>query len=708
MNKNTDHNNDYEYIRSKFDSDGIEAPASLSEDRILSMLEDRTVPAQSDLTPAAAGNAAGSNDNSVKFEFASAQESRRAKWFEPKRWIAAAACLMIGMFAVMQVYDSVTAPPDTVTGTGELYTFKSEAEIRHLVDSLDKSDSRPGYYVLDGGGEMGIVEDADMAAEDAPAADGMLRSNAKSSASNATGAAASADHSDTYLQVDDVDEADIVKTDGKYIYYVTDSREVVILSAENGKTRQMSRVGSSEVENYIHDIYLKGDILVTVGRFYDEDEGYTGIVTYDISDRSDPKLMSTFRQTGEIISSRMVGNYVYLITSDYVWKGGRIVPKCTIDGVYKEMDPTGICCVPEPDQSSYVVLSSLDITSGKDAKTKTTAIFGATDDIYCNDHNLYAAVREWDFKTYETYTRIARASIDGLKIRWNGSARVRGFIDNQFSMDEKDGYFRIATTGTRDGIDVNNLFVLDKDLKEAGKITGFARNESIKAVRYFGDKAYVITYEAIDPLFIIDLSDPTSPKIDGEVKIDGFSTLLIPAGEGRLLGIGHATGDNGYGGEYASGLKLVMFDISNPSQPKVISSKEFKDMDSPAQNTHKALTVNTKEGWYAVPYEIYHYDEEPVEDAEVPEDEELVEDAEVPEDEDSTESEDTDAEEIEDDVYVEPSYESGVLVFGSDDKLTVFDQHKIGDRPLMRSVYIGDYIYALDAEGNASSFKFTR
>ena len=696
MNRNMDQNNDYEYIRSKFDSDGIKAPASLSEDSILSVLEDRTAPPQPELTPASAGKADGSNDSSVNIDFTPARESRRAKWFEPKRWIAAAACLMIGMFAVMQVYDSVTAPPDTVTENGELYTFKSEAEIRHLVDSLDTGNDWNGYYNLGGSGDTGIVEDAEMAAEEVPSGDSMLRSSAKSSASSTTGAAASADHSDTYLQVDDVDEADIVKTDGKYIYYVTGSREVVILSAENGKTRQMSRVGSTDIENYIHDIYLKGDTLVTVGRFYDGDDGYTGIVTYDISDRSDPELISTFRQTGEIISSRMVGNYVYLITSDYVWKGGRIVPKCTIDGEYKEMDPTVICCVPEPDQSSYIVLSSLDITSGKDAKSKTTAIFGATSDIYCNDHNLYAAVREWDSRTSETYTRIARASIDGLKIRWNGSARVRGFIDNQFSMDEKDGYFRIATTGTRDGIDVNNLFVLDKDLREAGKVTGFARNESIKAVRYFGNKAYVITYEAIDPLFIIDLSDPTHPKIDGEVKIDGFSTLLIPAGEGRLLGIGHATGDNGYGGEYAAGLKLVMFDISDPSQPKVISSKEFKDMDSPAQNTHKALTVNTKEGWYAVPYGIYHYDEEPLEDDTVTIDEDIAE----------TESAET--EEPADDVYEEPGFEAGVLVFGADDDLTVFDQHKIGDSPLLRSVYIGDYIYALDAGGNASSFKFTR
>lgn len=691
-------------MKSLFDADGITAPESLSEESIMAMLPDRVTDGQAD----AAGPVLENDQDRVSastavIDFKPAAPSRRAKWFEPKRWIAAAACLMIAMFGVMQLYGSITAPPDTVTASGELYTFNNQSEIKNLIDSLDKSETPRDYYYLNGIRGTELVEEAEMDAGDAAAdnaapATGLASSEAKSAAPGASGA----EHSETYLQVDEVDEADIVKTDGKYIYYVTDSREVVILSADKGKTRQLSKIGSSEIENYIHDIYLKGDVLVTVGRFYDEDdEGYTGVVTYDISDRTDPRLITTFRQTGEIVSSRMVGDNVYLVTSDYVWKGGRIVPKCTIDGEYQEMPAGCISCVPEPVRSSYIVLSAMDITSGKDARTKSTAVFGASDDIYCNDHNLYAAVYEWDRGSDEAYTRIVRASLDGLKVKFNGTAKVRGYIDNQFSMDEKDGYFRIATTGTRDGIDVNNLFVLDKNLKETGKLTGFARNESIKSVRYFGDKAYVITYEQIDPLFIIDLSDPARPKIDGEVKIDGFSTLLVPAGEGRLLGIGHATGDNGYGGQYASGLKLVMFDISDPSEPKVISSREFKDMESEAQYTHKALTVNSGEGWYAIPYNIYHYEDDTLTADGAEEDAAIIdEDAELSEEETELSADEP--------AYDEPGLEAGVLVFGNDDKLTVHDQHRIGNRQLLRSVYIGDYIYALDPEGNASGFKFSK
>ena len=409
-------------------------------------------------------------------------------------------------------------------------------------------------------------------------------------------------------------------------------------------------------------------------------------------------MITSFRQTGTIISSRMVGDYVYLVTNDYVYKGGRVVPKCTIDGELKEMPADSICCVPDPAESSYIILSAMDISSGKDAKCKTSAIFGASTDIYCNDHNLYTAVTEWDQEKNSSYTRIVRAKLDGVKIRFDATARVRGRIDNQFSMDEKDGYFRIATTGERGGMDVNNLFVLDSNLKETGSVTGFARNESIRAVRYFGDKAYVITYEQIDPLFVIDLSDPASPKIEGEVKIDGFSTLLVPAGEGRLLGIGHATGDNGYGGEYDAGLKLALFDISNPSEPEVIDSIEFKDMSSPAQDTHKALTFNSKDGWYAIPYSIFSYDNV------ITDSSDAASGSEIAEDEAEQADEDTLA------IDTEPAYKSecGVLVFGADDKLSVHDQHKLTDKYLNRCVYIGDYIYALDGDGEVSSFEFNK
>ena len=186
----------------------------------------------------------------------------------------------------------------------------------------------------------------------------------------------------------------------------------------------------------------------------------------------------------------------------------------------------------------------------------------------------------------------------------------------------------------------------------------------------------MITYEAIDPLFIIDLSDPASPRIEGEVKIDGFSTLLIPVSKDRLLGIGHATGDNGYGGEYDSGLKFALFDISDPSQPKVMDSKEFKDMSSIAQYDHHALMVNGDASYFAIPYEVWNN--------------ELIEDEDIL---------------VEDDAEEPSTYDSGVLLFKADDNINSVDKHRLDGSAVLRSVYIGDWIYALDADGNVQSFK---
>ena len=662
---------DHEYIKELFDSDGIKAPESLSEENMLAMLN-----AAEEKQPA---------------------ETQTEKHFEPKRakarpsmkrWIAVAAVAVIAVFGISGLRDILTGPPDTALVSGELYTFKSEREIERLLKSMDSSPDHGPFRLGRQYAEEELVEYETAPLGDSANATGEASDSMTAKSSDAGG------HSETYLQVDDVDEADIVKTDGKYIYCVTNSREVIILSAEDGKTKKLFTIGSSGIENYINDIYVKGDKLITVGTIYknDSDESSSGIVVYDISDRSRPEVLYDFSQTGNILSSRMVGDYVYLVTNDYVYKGGRAVPACGSAESYRDLEATDICCVPDPHTTSYIVLSAVDTSSGSQGRSATKAVFGASDEIYCNDHNLYSATTEWSGDSDTMYTRIVRAKLDGLKVKVEATATVRGYVDSQFSMDERDGYFRIATTSQRAGMDVNNLYVLDSKLKETGKVTGFARNESIKAVRFIGEKAYVITYKAIDPLFIIDLSDPASPRIEGEVMIDGFSTLLIPVSNDRLLGIGHATGDNGYGGEYDSGLKLALFDISDPSEPKVLDSKEFKDMSSIAQYDHHALMVNSEAGYFAIPYEVWNYDEQDVI--------EIIEDAEEP-------SDVTDAEEAETDTIYEPeyTYDTGVLLFRAGDTISSVDKHRLDGSAVCRSVYIGDWVYALDNNGNVQSFK---
>ena len=151
--------------------------------------------------------------------------------------------------------------------------------------------------------------------------------------------------------------------------------------------------------------------------------------------------------------------------------------------------------------------------------------------------------------------------------------------------------------------DCNNLYILDKNLKMTGSVTNFAVEESIKAVRYIGDTAYVITYEETDPLFVIDLKNPSKPKILGKVKISGFSTMLVPVDDNTILGIGYHTQDedDDIDMEIEEGMKLVLFDVSDKSRPKVLDTKIYKNCYSAVQDDPKALLVNFERNDYTIP-----------------------------------------------------------------------------------------------------------
>ena len=310
-------------------------------------------------------------------------------------------------------------------------------------------------------------------------------------------------------------------------------------------------------------------------------------------------------------------------------------------------------------------------------------------------------VRKWmPFYLYpdrEEATMLIKVRMNDGKIKIGKAATVEGTIDDQFSMDERDGTFRIATTSSDvKGREINNLFVLDKDLKTLGSVTGFAKGESIKAVRYVKDKAYVITYEETDPLFIIDLSDSSKPVIEGEVKISGFSTLLVPINEDTMLGIGYSTEDGGddIGMEVTNGLKFALFDVSNPSKPKVADSKTLKDVYSDVQEDHKALVRIPGENSFLVPG---YKEENNSEDS----DAEAETDAE--EDESDEEAEDWEEEVLETEDYY---HLSGRVysVSAKGGKLTVGGKCKT-DEAVSRCPVIDGYIYAIREDDKVVSFK---
>lgn len=696
---------DYDYIKKQFEEDGISVPESLSRQAIGDKLPD-----------SGAGVSVQGNDGSPA----------RRRWKRPLIAFAACAALVCGLFPVMKsvlpdppsILSSQTAESDPAKKTAVsdlpadengLHQFETYGELKEYIESRGGSD----YHVtLDGDyqEDSAMEETPDMVTGNS--AETMMEpSAAKESNSSASG------HSDTYTQVEGVDESDVVKTDGKYIYFVSSmENQVIIAEASEGKARRVASVdGGSECSD-VRDLYLRNDRLVLIGSYYPDysgkisaaaDRASTRAVIYDISDPSKPKEISSYGQSGTPLSTRMVGDYLYLVTSEnsIEYTDKNRLPFFCFGDQEKTLPIGNISCIPDAATLECTIVGSVHVTSGKSSEEsiKARAILGGSSEVYCSKDTLYVAspvfesasggVIENGWSRTEQ-TRILRIALNKSKVRPDGTQRVRGSINNQFSMDEHGDYFRIATTSWNGERDSNNLYVLDQNLKVTGKLENFAKDEHIEAVRFIADQAYVITYEQVDPLFIIDLSDPKDPEIKGHVKISGFSTLLVPSGEDHLLGFGFST-ESTAGGVTTNGLKLALFDVGNPSSPKVADSMEFPGMESELQYNHKALLVGPTASFYALPY-TKHSEVQPS-----PTDEVVVEDG-----NDLAEEPPELPDELSEDGAIQDPYqpEYGILAFSAGDgELKVLKQIRTGES-ITRCIYIGDYLYGISSDDSIEGF----
>ena len=655
--------NDLDYIKKKFDQDEIKAPESLSGENMLKMIQDDQQAQSEEQKSKPAGN-----------------------WRRYRGFAALAACLILTLIAVPAVRSATRHQADNTVQTdassfeaalerGDIKTFKSEEEIKKKIHAMNQ----PGFFDLftSKSRKYEAVEDEMAVSQEVGTAPATGSDTGRSTVEDGRS------YSETYKQVEDVDEADIIKTDGKFIYYVTSDHELKIYRADDGSAEPVATISQLDQHGRIENIYLLRDRLVTTGYVYSGSRHKSVATFYDISDHAAPEKIGQFEQSGMLITSRMVNGIVYLVTNEYASEQ-QYIPSVTKGDDFTDMEAKDICTFPNPDETSYVIVSSVDLKTGKKINSKTKAVFGATGDVYCNTENLYIAAT--DYSGSKPVSRLVKMALNDGDLEFTAVGKVPGTVYGQFAMDEKDGYFRIATTAERNGDDVNCLYVLAEKLNEVGSGMGYARNEHIEAVRFIGEKAYIITYEQIDPLFILDLSDPEDPHIDGEVKITGFSTLLVPVSDTRLIGIGYGTADNGYGGQKSDVLKIALFDISDPSNPKVLDSKQYENMFSDAQYDHHALLQNPDQGYLAIPYTI--------EDDWI-EDDVIIEDAEIAESGDGN----TDAIEM-----PEPQISGGVLVFTADDQIAIKKNYELENEGVRRCIYIGEYIYALDDSDEITSF----
>jgi len=427
------------------------------------------------------------------------------------------------------------------------------------------------------------------------------------------------DYATTNIQVAGVDEADIVKTDGEYIYLVSGNRTIIVEAYRPEQAQVLSEI---ELEGTAIGIFINGDSLVVFEQetpyypYYDmpvtreyEIMPYISprvlIKVYDVSSRENPQLQRELSADGQYVSSRMIGDYAYVVINEPVYEedDGVNLPSIYSEGTEKEIPATDIYYSGVADYYyMYTTIIAINTQDDGQEPTYETILLGASSNLYVSMDNIYLTFPVWGRDVGDSpKTSIHRIHIPGSTMNYTASGEVPGMVLNQFSMDEYDGYFRVATT-TRDETSRNNVYVLNMSLNVTGSLENLAPGETIYSARFMGERGYLVTFKQVDPLFVIDLSDPYNPEKLGELKITGYSDYLHPYDENHIIGIGKETTD---AGEFAwyQGVKISLFDITDVRNPVPIFEDEIGDRgtESPVLRDHKAFLFDKSRNLMVIP-----------------------------------------------------------------------------------------------------------
>ncbi|MFH1438978.1 MAG: beta-propeller domain-containing protein [Candidatus Woesearchaeota archaeon] len=475
------------------------------------------------------------------------------------------------------------------------------------------------------------------------------------------------DYSETNIQVEGVDEADIIKTDGDHIYTLAQGNLVIVQAypADEARILSTTKLGDfSPQELFIH----KDKLLMFGSAYYSFEEpqeqkqgekvsekmvavdmmppyysrNFMTVKLYDISDREEPELIRTVDFEGSYLTSRKIGEYAYFIVNSYprYWDAR---PVCEdIVPMYREstsdekpeledMEPIARCVdigyINPIQAQNFITIASISMDD-EDADVNKEVVVGSGQNVYASLQNMYIAQTSWPrynrvgglAEDNVQKTVITKFELNGGDVEFLGTGDVKGHILNQFSMDEYDEHFRIATTisGYSNNVDTstNNMYVLDEDMEVVGELEGVAPGESIYSVRFMGKRGYMVTFRHVDPLFVIDLSNPENPEVLGKLKIPGYSDYLHPYDETHLIGIGkevdasidadkvHTEGAVYY--TAIQGVKLAIFDVSDVENPIEMYKEVIGDRgtESPATSDHKAFLFDKERELLIIPMTV--------------------------------------------------------------------------------------------------------
>jgi uncharacterized secreted protein with C-terminal beta-propeller domain len=495
-------------------------------------------------------------------------------------------------FAYFGVYDygkDTLLPPVSTGSSTLLTTFNSSQELREFLVSYSGTQGPFPFY--------------------GPEDVGWLNARVEGLDAQLSSPGLVVDHSTTNIQVAGVDEADIVKTDGEYIYLLSNDNLLITKAFPPEATKVVTNMTFDDLNPV--GIFVDGDRLVVLGSKYfipPYSFGYSYYIVdvrtfarvYDIQDRTNPVLLRDLMLTGSYFNSRMIADYMYFVVSQpaYVIYDTLILPKIySNDQLVKTVVPSEIHYYNGSDNYyQYTTLVSMNVQNVTEAPTYMTLMLGGTSNMYVSQNNMYIT-----YPGFNGNTTIYRVHIQGKNMTAEANGQVVGSVLNQFSMDEYSGYFRLATATWENGIPRSNLFVLDMDLKIVGKLLDIEVGETLDSARFMANRCYLSTSVVRrDPFFVIDLEDATAPKILGYLKIPGFNRYLQPYDEDHVIGLGRDESGN---------VKISLFDVTSVSSPKNISEYRFEGAwsDTPALWDHKAFLFAYTKDLLAIPASISQY-----------------------------------------------------------------------------------------------------
>ena len=507
---------------------------------------------------------------------------------------------------------------ETMELTSGLIPFEACEELLRYFQ--DEALERVGPYGLEGMGWGPIM----------PMALRMEESFAVADSGAVMGAAPGIDFSETNVQEAGIDEPDFIKTNGKIIAVLQDNI-LNIIDPESSSSQPLSSLRLDGLgwgsEMFLAgervwvmaqtDLYSLSPLtarMIPEGNW----EPHTTIVEIDITDPTQPIQVASMVIEGRYVNARVVNDIARIVVSSppsdlpFVTPQGpsaeeialatnkQAIVGTTIENwvpsyVYESNEGNVekgqlVDCkqVSHPSKfSGFTSLSVLDVDLTSDMKPPAaTSVLTDGETVYASPENLYISTTDYpetvpfgeeNFQNLEEEysTSIHQFTMKtGEKTEYKASIDVKGHLLNQFAMSEHNGNLRVATTtGTPWGFDESNESVVtvieirDEGLIEVGQVGGMGKGERIFAVRFIGNLGYVVTFRQTDPFYTLDLTDPKTPKVRGELKITGYSGYLHPIEENLILGIGQEATEEGV----TTGTKAALYDVEDLDDPKVIS-----------------------------------------------------------------------------------------------------------------------------------------